>query len=479
MTEAQEQLRRLCFALQSAPVGMLIFVELDSASARSGLPERLRQLGLDRSFQYFNFKSYREGVRGGFVAGNLHQFASVHPAEILFVDGFESRDDFKLQHQAGDALESLTLGREAITQLGAVVVFLMPRYVIDLVRGHALNVWSWRGYDFQLNDPDEQRVATRYEGGERSVLESSHPMAFKSLEFALDMGLAASPPLPGLVKIYGLRLLEALNAAGRYQRAAEWIQRVGPLAEALEGADRATWERLVALNLLSRGEDREARRLLESALALQTDHHVDELEIAKTESALGQVAYNLRELSECERLWKKVLAVWARHLGPNAEEVAQTFVDLGWLWLASGELASAERDFQRALEIAQRGSFSRREAASLRGLAIVRHEQGRYVEAASLLERSREVLIEAVGEQHPSLAAHMSDLAHMLTHSSEYERAEHLACRALEIASDVNGFGDPLAQKIIKNLADIYRKQGKEAEAEALAARSAAGPGNE
>ena len=150
--ERRDELRRLRAALEVALPGELLFVGLDARGARVRLPQHLEGQGLARPWRYLNLKD-------GPVATRLHELpaalstlvgaAQPGPA-LLFVDGLDHlAEDAALA--PGGPLEQLTLAREALAQVPAAVVFLMPIAAIDQVRTHAVNLWSWRAYDFTLH----------------------------------------------------------------------------------------------------------------------------------------------------------------------------------------------------------------------------------------------------------------------------------------------------------------------------------------
>jgi hypothetical protein len=139
---------RLFVALQNAAAGDLLFLQVNSPVQRRQLPEQLKADGLQRSFAIADFSTFQPGPP---PYGVLREFLeSLQPAspEILFVDGLEYWID--AHPKPGGVLEELNLGRERLANLGVVVVFLLPVYLINLIRSHALNLWSWRAHHYVL-----------------------------------------------------------------------------------------------------------------------------------------------------------------------------------------------------------------------------------------------------------------------------------------------------------------------------------------
>lgn len=75
------------------------------------------------------------------------------------------------------------------------------------------------------------------------------------------------------------------------------------------------------------------------------------------------------------------------------------------------------------------------------------------------------------GRDHPALAPKLVDLAGLLYSQGQYAEAEALCSRALTIAQRALGPRDPETVRTVKQLAMIYRAQGRSKEADELLAR--------
>lgn len=140
---------RLLLALRDATPGDLIFVQLNSPEQRRRLPEQLAADGLPRPFAVADFATFYPGPPPHGVLREFLEDLQSTPPEILFVDGLEHWIDADPK-----TLEALNLGRERLASLGVVVVFLLPAYIIDLIRTRALNLWSWRAHHYSLEPTD-------------------------------------------------------------------------------------------------------------------------------------------------------------------------------------------------------------------------------------------------------------------------------------------------------------------------------------
>lgn len=176
--QPESEWARLLGALALALPGELIFVTLDAPGARERLPLRLTDEGLRRPWISINLRDDRVLFGSADHAlrqeplpalNELHNLPWVlqvllatewpAPPGLIFVDGLEflAREENPVP---GGPLEQLSLGREALAQLPAAVVFLLPALLVEQLRVHALNLWSWRAYDFVLPaEPEAEGIS--------------------------------------------------------------------------------------------------------------------------------------------------------------------------------------------------------------------------------------------------------------------------------------------------------------------------------
>src|SRR5262245_48639384 len=63
----------------------------------------------------------------------------------------------------------------------------------------------------------------------------------------------------------------------------------------------------------------------------------------------GAALFNAEKYVEAELLYLRALAIREKALGPNHPDVAQTLLDLAWLYYKQGQYQKAEPLFRRAL----------------------------------------------------------------------------------------------------------------------------------
>jgi CHAT domain-containing protein/Tfp pilus assembly protein PilF len=114
------------------------------------------------------------------------------------------------------------------------------------------------------------------------------------------------------------------------------------------------------------------------------------------------------------------------------------------------------------------------EAAALDRRASELYSTGRYAEAIPLGERALAIVEKALGPDHPSAVAFLTDLAVFYDAQAQYAAAEPLLARALVIRERTLGPDHPDVAASLNNLAEHYRAQGQYAKAEPLALRALA-----
>lgn len=90
-----------------------------------------------------------------------------------------------------------------------------------------------------------------------------------------------------------------------------------------------------------------------------------------------------------------------------------------------------------------------------------KRNQGRYKEAANLLNDALAIREKTLGKDHPAVAATLNNLAVLHAKRNKFKEAEPLCQRALEIREKVLGKDHPDVAKQLNNLALLCQNQGK------------------
>ncbi|MGB3519673.1 MAG: tetratricopeptide repeat protein, partial [Elainellaceae cyanobacterium] len=144
------------------------------------------------------------------------------------------------------------------------------------------------------------------------------------------------------------------------------------------------------------------------------------------------------------------------------------------LYRAQGNYAAAEPLYQRSLSIDETalGENHPSVATSLNNLAELYRAQGNYAAAEPRFQRSLSILETVLGENHPDVATSLNNLAALYADQGNYIAAEPLYQRSLSIYETALGENHPSVATSLNNLAELYRAQGNYAAAEPLYQRS-------
>ena len=521
-TEPADECQRLLIALQDAALGDLIFVQINSPVQRRQLPEKLVASGLRRSFATFDFTAFSPGPPPHSILREFLEDPKSASPDILFVDGLEYWID--ANPKPGGALEMLNLGREQLANLGVVLVFLLPAYLITIIRSHALNLWSWRAYSYSLEPTKAESIprdgffslGTGYEATPGDTPED-RDRRIRILQRLLDRELAENRSLDSLIQPILLPLTRELYAAGRFTGALTVLDRLGVNSAKGEGPlTDATVLNFRALILTALGKFKDAEQLYLYALTLQEKKlGPDHPDVATILHNLSLLYCDQGKYKEAKRLEGRTLTIREHVLGPMHPEVAATLNNLALIYHAQGHYAEAEPLYQRALSIYAkilhpnmavtlnnlarlyhtRGQYTEAEqlykqalstrekvfgrahpdtAISLSNLALLYHTQGRYAEAELLYQRALETLQKALGPEHPSIANSFNDLAELYYVQGKYAEAEDLFRKSLMIREKTLGPDHPNVAASLENYARLLRKTDRGTEADALETRAKA-----
>ena len=122
---------------------------------------------------------------------------------------------------------------------------------------------------------------------------------------------------------------------------------------------------------------------------------------------------------EAAAIWRQILAIEEKSLGPDHPEVAIRLNNLAGLLREQGQYAAAEPLYLRSLEMLEKalGPNHLFLAASLNNLAGLLRVQGQYAAAEPLHRRSLAIKEKALGPDHPDVA---NSLKEALTNRPSY-----------------------------------------------------------
>ena len=184
--------------------------------------------------------------------------------------------------------------------------------------------------------------------------------------------------------------------------------------------------------------------------------------------------YEAGRYAKAEPLYRRVLAIREKVLGPDHPDVATTLHDLALLYGATDRPAEAEPLYRRVLVIEEKGLGPEHPdlATTLYNLADLYETTGRYAEAEPLYRRALAIEEKALGLDHPDLATTLYSLAGLYETTGRYAEAEPLYRRALVIEEKALGPNHPDLATTLNSLADLYATIGRYGEAEPLYRRA-------
>ena len=189
---------------------------------------------------------------------------------------------------------------------------------------------------------------------------------------------------------------------------------------------------------------------------------------------LAKLYYTQGQYAQAEPLYKRVLAICEKALGPEHPDTATSLNNLGLLYESQGQYAQAEPLYKRALAICEKalGSEHPDTARNLNNLAMLYYLQGQYAQAEPLFKRALAIWEKALGPEHPSTGISLNNLALLYKAQGQYAQAEPLYKRALAISEKAEGPDHPSTGAGLNNLAGLYQSQGQYAQAEPLYLRA-------
>ncbi|WP_375470764.1 tetratricopeptide repeat protein, partial [uncultured Nostoc sp.] len=168
---------------------------------------------------------------------------------------------------------------------------------------------------------------------------------------------------------------------------------------------------------------------------------------------------------------------------PHIAEVANHLIqyvsddDLFWPFIGNARFYDAQGLYNQALpwyeqclEITKKrlGEEHPSVATSLNNLAGLYKSQGKYSEAEPLCIQALALSRKLLGDEHPSVATSLNNLAGLYESQGRYSEAEPLYIQALALSRKLLGDEHPSVATSLNNLAGLYESQGRYSEAEPL-----------
>jgi eukaryotic-like serine/threonine-protein kinase len=233
---------------------------------------------------------------------------------------------------------------------------------------------------------------------------------------------------------------------------------------------RAAFGRVYAnLGLFDRAAQ-QSRRALTQLRAIHGPKHPD---VAEALDALGSTLFRQNNFDEAEPLLREALAQQRTFFGATAAPTATTLDHLASLLQEKGALAPADTLFREALAIRRRLATTAKDSIALSGalsnLAVLLFVKGAYDEAEPLDREALAISLRLLGENHPTTAITVQNLAQAEQMRGKLDEAETLYRRALTAKRRALGDAHPSVTLSMNNLGSfLVRERGKPDEADSL-----------
>ena len=187
---------------------------------------------------------------------------------------------------------------------------------------------------------------------------------------------------------------------------------------------------------------------------------------------IAKVLMDLARWEEGEELLRQALS--EATATADLELVAWASNGLSHLLKRTNRFGEAEPLMRRALEIhvSAFGEEHPTAAACLSNLATLLQDTNRFGEAEPLMRRALEIHVSAFGEEHPTVATCLNNLGLLLQDTNRIEEAEPLIRRALKISEAAFGEQHPTVGIRLNNLGMLLQATNRLEEAEPLIRRA-------
>jgi tetratricopeptide (TPR) repeat protein/predicted Ser/Thr protein kinase len=213
-----------------------------------------------------------------------------------------------------------------------------------------------------------------------------------------------------------------------------------------------------------------AEATLKQAL-LAAESGRDDETAAKVCIRLIRTLLDLRPNSPEMLQWGEHAKVWVARLAGSSPAVeAELAATLGAIHRERGEFSEAMRDYQRELEVAERG-FGRESAQTgkaLSDLSIAFYDLEQYEQSIVYSERGLAVDEKVLGPQHPGVGETLSNLSQSYNELGRLDDSVRVLERADRILRPVAAPGNPWLGVVQVNLGGTYDSQGRYEEALAV-----------
>jgi CHAT domain-containing protein len=188
---------------------------------------------------------------------------------------------------------------------------------------------------------------------------------------------------------------------------------------------------------------------------------------------LGLLYKNLDDLPDADNCFRRALAIFKAAGGSQSKDAGTVLLNLADLYADHGRWGEAESDFREALTIAVQayGQNDPHVANVMRDGASLMIDEGKLEPAARVLRGAIAIYTQAGPAFNSPLAATYNLAGQAVADSGDNEVAGTLFQKAIDLSEKSDGPNSETYATYLANLADVYRKEQRFAEAEPLYTR--------
>jgi len=428
ITTETDYYRPIILAIEQSSEGDFIFIEANTPVDRKKIPEKIKNYGLKNVIYYININNDLPSSLPlhKSIPKWLREKNIIENKIVIALDGFEGI--FRDKENAKEWLQTFNLSREALANVKAILIFLIPAFGIDLIRQYSPDIWSWRAFHFQLPLRDEFR--------ETKLITSFDLAGYRYTEDNPEKRESRIKVLSGLLE-------DELKLHGSIE--AVWRNILSPLAYELSTSARFN----DALRILSKAE-----QLFNSS--------VKTIELVKYYNLLGSIYFCLGNLEKAEEYFNLTLNISKELYGKDDPNVAIGLLNLGVVLMDKGDSEKALEYYNQALEIDEKVYGKEHPVVSrvLSNIAGVLWKKGDLDNALDYMKRVLKIDEKFFGQYHPEVAGYLNNIGLVLRDKGDLDGALDYMKKGLEINEKFLGQDHPEVATILEGIGSVLKMKG-------------------
>jgi CHAT domain-containing protein/Flp pilus assembly protein TadD len=328
-------------------------------------------------------------------------------------------------------------------------------------------------FDDELRPPEAERAefVAETDGAYRLDVAAKFRGASGRYEIRLTEVRAATDHDRLLFEAHRLETQSAnLAHAGKYDDALPVAEQAFEIAEKELGPNHPYVGYLLNVlgNLhLQKGALAKAQSLYQRALEInQKARGPEHPETVRSMRGLGATYGSLNEFQKGEELLQQALKLTEKTFGSDHPNFAQGLFALANFHMRRNDLTRAEREFQQVITIDEKYLETDSLPLELNNLGMLYNSRKEYDRAEPLLQRALEIEEEKLGRDSSELAMPLQNLGLIAQEKrKDYPGALDLYWRAVHVLEKGVGPESPRVAAILNNVANIYKTQGDYAKA--------------